>query len=112
MPIELGCPSSSSSSITAPVMDTINWAQISSSSTSTLLSDNDTFPTFYRTISDDSLQAAGIVGMLEYFNWTKLAVIYPNSLYGGYLAVEIMNLASARKSAWKVGAEHSGIQPL
>ena len=98
MPIVLGCPRSSTSSITAPVLDTINWAQLSSGATSILLSDQSKYPTFYRSIADDALQAAGIVGMLKSFEWTKVAVVYVNDLYGAYLAIEIMNLASADNS--------------
>ena len=93
VPIVLG-QRSSTCSIAAPVLETIHWAQISSSATSILLSDNNKYPTFYRTISDDSLQAAGIVEILKYFQWTKVAVIYVNDVYGAYLAIEIMHLAS------------------
>ena len=102
MPIVLGCPYSSTSSITAPVLDTIDWAQIASTATSILLSDKSKYPTFYRTIADDSLQAAGIVGILEYFEWTEVAVVYVNDIYGAYLAIEIMNLASAKETDFEV----------
>ena len=94
VPIVLG-QRSSICSITAPVLDTVNWAQISSYATSVALSDRTKYPTFYRTIADDSLQAAGIVGMLQHFEWTNIAVVYVNDLYGGFLAIEIVNLASA-----------------
>ena len=94
VPIVLG-QRSSICSITAPILNNVQWAQISSYATSIELSDNAKYPTFYRTISDDSLQAAGIVGMLKHFEWTNIAVVYVNDLYGGFLAIEIMNLASA-----------------
>ena len=94
LPIVLGCPYSSLSSVTAPALDTVNWKQISSSATSISLSEKSRYPAFYRTISADSLQAAGIIGLLEHFGWNKFAILYVNDVWGIYSTIEIMKLAS------------------
>lgn len=98
LPVVLGCPYSSLSSTTAPALAAINWAQISSTATSISLSDQSRYPSFYRSIAADSLQSAGIIGLLEHFGWTKFAIIYVNDVYGIYLGIEIMRLASIHPS--------------
>eukprot|EP01084_Bolivina_argentea_P257806 434431_1 len=92
-PISLGCPWSSLSTITSPVLAAFNMGQISSSSTSVLLSDTSKYPYFYRTIPSDSLQAQGIILLCQEFNWTKIAVVYDNDQYGSYLSINIVELA-------------------
>ena len=47
-PIILGCPWSELSTITSPALESFENGQISSGSTSILLSDADTYPYFYK----------------------------------------------------------------
>ena len=91
LPIILGCPWSSLSTATSPILNAFNFAQISSAATSPSLSSN---PSFYRSIPSDLLQAEGLILLCTTFNWTKVAVIYVNDPYGIYLSVELLNMAN------------------
>ena len=90
IPIILGAPFSSLSIITSPALAAFNWAQISSAATSVLLSDESSYPTFYRSIASDGLQSQGIITLCETFNWTRIGVLYTNSNYGVYLTSGII----------------------
>eukprot|EP01083_Nonionella_stella_P014220 39982_1 len=93
MPIVLGCDWSSLSTVTAPVLSAFSWSQISSSSTSVILSET-SFGYFYRTIPDDNLQAHALIFLCQTFNWTQIGIIHVNDNYGVYLAVAISELAT------------------
>eukprot|EP01083_Nonionella_stella_P001232 3601_1 len=92
-PIILGTPWSSLSSITNPALGAFAMGQISSGATSISLSDTSKYPYFYRTIPSDALQARGIILLCNEFNWTKIAIVYVNDVYGLYLSIGIAELA-------------------
>ena len=94
-PIVLGCDWSSLSTVTAPTLSAFEWAQISSSSTSVILSETSSFSYFYRTISNDALQAESLIHLCRTFNWTQIGIIHVNDNYGVYLAVAISELATS-----------------
>eukprot|EP01084_Bolivina_argentea_P240688 404258_1 len=80
-PIVLGCPWSSSSILTARIFDYHNLIQISSSSTSIDLSTHE-YKAFFRTIPNDELQGQAIIKLCNYYNWTKIGVVYQSENYG------------------------------
>ena len=55
---------------------------ISSTSSSDELSDRSTYPYFYRVCPPDSFQAKVMVDILEYFNWSYVAVVHEENSYG------------------------------
>eukprot|EP01084_Bolivina_argentea_P163256 284044_1 len=91
-PIVLGAPWSSLSTATAPVFAAYNMGQISASSTSIDLSNTDRYQYFYRTIPSDALQAEGLILLCVTFNWTSIAIVYVNDVYGLYLSFVLQNL--------------------
>ena len=93
-PIVLGCDWSSLSTVTAPTLSAFEWAQISSSSTSVILSETSSFSYFYRTIMNDELQSRSLIELCQIFNWTQIGIIHVNDNYGVYLAVAISELAT------------------
>ena len=97
IPIVLGCDWSSLSAVTAPTLSAFHWAQISASSTSTILSETNSFSHFYRTIPDDTLQAHSLIHLCELFDWREIGVIHVNDNWGVYLAVKIAELATEKK---------------
>ena len=57
-----------------------DWAQISSTATSKALSDRNSYPTFYRTVPSDAIQARGIINLCLIFQWNSIGVIHVNEL--------------------------------
>ena len=96
VPIVLGCDWSSLSTVTAPTLSAFEWAQISSSSTSVILSETSSFRYFYRSVPSDSLQAQSLIYLCESFDWTEIGIIHVNDNYGVYLAVSISELATSK----------------
>eukprot|EP01084_Bolivina_argentea_P138276 243480_1 len=93
-PIILGCPWSSFSVRTAPVLGAYNFGQIASSATSTALSNTKLYPFFYRTIPSDALQGKAFIELAKKFGWTKLGVVYFDDNYGINLNKVIVDEAS------------------
>eukprot|EP01084_Bolivina_argentea_P101144 181393_1 len=89
IPIIVGCPWSSHSVITAAAFATNQIGQISSGSTSTALSDTATYPTFFRTIPDDRLQALAIIKLCKKLNFNRIGIAYVNDNFGVYLVAVI-----------------------
>eukprot|EP01084_Bolivina_argentea_P139374 245200_1 len=79
-PIFLGCPWSSLSVLTSMVLDIFNLLTISSSATAPTLSARD--GSFLRTCGSDTDQAKALVQLCDYFEWSKIGVIYINDAYG------------------------------
>lgn len=61
------------------------WLQISSAATSKQLSEP-TYPTFFRTVPSDAMQAKAIIWMCTRFGWDSIALFYHGDSYGVYLA--------------------------
>ncbi|VDN01111.1 unnamed protein product [Thelazia callipaeda] len=84
-------PAKSSSTIAVQnLLQVFHIPQIGYSSTTSDLSDKDQFRYFMRVVPADAWQAKLVVAMLEYFNWTYVAVIYSAGNYGekGFEEVE------------------------
>ena len=94
IPIVLGLPTSELSISSNPLLSYFNWAQISSSASSIQLSDDKTFPTFYRTVPADDIQAQCIIKMCLYFNWTKIGILYYNDAYGTYFTNSLLEIGN------------------
>ncbi|XP_035705596.1 metabotropic glutamate receptor 3 isoform X2 [Folsomia candida] len=78
----IGGQSSSVSIHVAGLLRLFKIPQISYMSTSPQLSDRERFPYFFRTVPSDVNEAAAIIDILRYFNWTYVAVVYSDSEYG------------------------------
>ena len=81
--VVIGPTDSASSVVVASMLQVGNLPQISPSSTSDELSQS-YYRTFFRTVPPDSQQAKAISDIIEYFNWTYIAVISSDSSYGRY----------------------------
>eukprot|EP01084_Bolivina_argentea_P174358 302042_1 len=81
-PVILGCPWSSFSIRTAPVLGAYYHGQIASTATSVALSDTKSYPFFYRTIPNDALQGKALVELAKTFNWNRIGVVYFDDNYG------------------------------
>jgi glutamate receptor, ionotropic, plant len=60
----------------------VNLPLISYSATDPTLSDRNTYPTFYRTVSSDGTIALALAQLFLRFNWTTCIIIYQNDAYG------------------------------
>ena len=78
----MGATASSLSAVSNPILSAFNWGQISSASTSVLLSDKSLYPTFYRTIPSDNMQSKAIAILCKYFNWTRIGILNNNDIFG------------------------------
>ena len=67
--------------------------QVSFSSTSPLLSNRVEYSFFYRTVPPDNIQTQTMIGIVCYFNWTQVALIYVEDAYGDLGAQEVRWLA-------------------
>ena len=93
-PFILGPPFSSYSAVTAPAANAFHWSLMSSAATAVTLSDTESFPYYYRTISSDSLNVNGVIQLCLHFNWTSIAVIYTADIYGIYFANGLMEVGT------------------
>ena len=92
-PLILGCPWSSLSAVSVPTLGGFNFGQISSSTTSTYLSDSGTYPYLSNLSPNDDYQAQGIMYLCQRFNWTRIGVMYVSDFYGVYLATNVLSLS-------------------
>lgn len=94
IPFVLGVTYSVLSITVNPILSAFNWAQISSASTSVLLSDKESYPTFFRSIASDAIQSKGIALLCARFNWTKIGVVHTNDAFGVYLTQNLLELGN------------------
>ncbi|XP_038630016.1 taste receptor type 1 member 3-like [Scyliorhinus canicula] len=78
----LGPSNSELSRVIARLFSFLLIPQISYAASSNLFSDRMSFPSFYRTIPTDEVQAAAIVSIVEMFQWNWMAVIGTDNMYG------------------------------
>lgn len=79
----IGPVDSASSVVVANTLQVGNLPLISPSATSDELGKSH-FRTFFRTVPPDSQQAKAISDIIEYFNWTHIAIIGSDSSYGRF----------------------------
>eukprot|EP01084_Bolivina_argentea_P130095 229686_1 len=88
VPFILG-PDSSSYTITInPVMETFKMIQISSGATSTILSD---YPSFFRVIPTDGVQAKALILLCKHFGWNKIGILFIDNYYGSSFQRELIS---------------------
>ncbi|XP_066286232.1 metabotropic glutamate receptor 3-like [Branchiostoma lanceolatum] len=78
----VGASFSTSSILVSHLLALQQIPMISYISTSHQLSDKTQYPFFLRTATPDNLQAAAIVDLLQYFNWTYVSLVYSDGGYG------------------------------
>uniref|UniRef100_UPI00398F0A6B taste receptor type 1 member 3-like n=1 Tax=Pristiophorus japonicus TaxID=55135 RepID=UPI00398F0A6B len=78
----LGPSTSELSRVIARLFSFLLIPQISYSASSNLFSDRTYFPSFFRMIPTDEVQAAAMVSIVEMFQWNWMAVIGTNDIYG------------------------------
>ncbi|KAJ1080390.1 hypothetical protein NDU88_000606 [Pleurodeles waltl] len=78
----IGETTSSISVVMARILGLYQHPQISYSASSSLLSDRNQFPSFFRTMPSDDFQAQGLVQLLIHFGWTWIGLLAEDSDYG------------------------------
>ncbi|XP_078235197.1 taste receptor type 1 member 3 [Pogona vitticeps] len=78
----VGPSSSALSMLVTRILNFLSIPEVSFGSSSSYLSDRQTFPSFFRTIPSDSRQADAIVQLLNKFNWNWVAALATDNLYG------------------------------
>ncbi|XP_069072195.1 extracellular calcium-sensing receptor-like [Pleurodeles waltl] len=78
----IGEMTSSISVVMARILGLYQHPQISYSASSSLLSDRNQFPSFFRTMPSDDFQAQGLVQLLIHFGWTWIGLLAEDSDYG------------------------------
>ncbi|CAF4019012.1 unnamed protein product [Rotaria sp. Silwood1] len=78
----IGPALSREASIIAPFGEKIGIPVISYSATDPGLSNRNTYPTFYRTVSSDNAAALALVKLFIRFNWTSCTIIYQDDAFG------------------------------
>ncbi|XP_062888934.1 extracellular calcium-sensing receptor-like [Mobula hypostoma] len=78
----LGPSTSELSRITARLFSFLLIPQISYFASSNLFNDRMNFPSFFRTIPMDEVQAAAVVSIVETFHWNWIAVVGTDNTYG------------------------------
>ncbi|GCC35028.1 hypothetical protein chiPu_0013508 [Chiloscyllium punctatum] len=78
----LGPSNSELSKVIARLFSFLLIPQISYAASSNLFNDRTNFPSFYRTVPTDEVQAAAMVSMVKTFQWNWMAVIGTDNMYG------------------------------
>eukprot|EP01084_Bolivina_argentea_P226475 382562_1 len=81
-PFVIGPPTSGYSLTLNPLFQAFNLLHFSSTATSTFLSD---YPSFFRSVPSDDLQASAIIKLCKYFNWINIGIMYMDTKYGSSL---------------------------
>ncbi|CAF5099657.1 unnamed protein product, partial [Rotaria sp. Silwood1] len=68
--------------VIAPFGEKIGIPVISHAATDPDLSDQNTYPNFYRTVASDFAAAAALAKLFIRFNWTSCSIIYQNDAFG------------------------------
>ncbi|XP_051894956.1 taste receptor type 1 member 3-like [Pristis pectinata] len=90
----LGPSTSELCRITARLFSFLLIPQISYSASSNLFNDRMNFPSFFRTIPTDEVQAAAMVLIVETFHWNWIAVIGADNSYGRRAMAHFTKLVS------------------
>ena len=90
----IGATSSAVTVPTAKLMRLYSTPQVSYGASSPILSDQEKYKYFFRTIPADELQVRAMVDLLLHFNWTYVSAIYANDFYGNPGIAEFRKIAS------------------
>lgn len=91
----IGAESSDTSEAMGYLCNIFQVPQVSYASTSTTLSNEDTFPYFARTVAADDLQAQALAAFVEFLGWQHIAIIHADTDYATSL-VTAFSLVAAR----------------
>ncbi|OCT90683.1 hypothetical protein XELAEV_18019300mg [Xenopus laevis] len=80
----VGESGSTQSILTAQILGLYRYPQISYFATSSILSDRNLFPSFFRTIPSDELQMKGLAQLVSHFGWSWVGLVVSNDDYGQY----------------------------
>ncbi|XP_078524813.1 extracellular calcium-sensing receptor-like [Lissotriton helveticus] len=78
----IGDAGSTRSIALARILGLYRYPQISYFSTSSLLSDRNQFPSFFRTIPSDDFQSRGLAELVMHFGWTWVGILAADDDYG------------------------------
>ncbi|XP_078415310.1 taste receptor type 1 member 3-like [Cetorhinus maximus] len=78
----LGPSTSELSRVIAQLFNFLLIPQINYAASSNLFNDRMSFPSFYRTVPADEVQAAAMISIVETFQWNWVAVIGTDDMYG------------------------------
>ncbi|XP_075046956.1 taste receptor type 1 member 1 [Mixophyes fleayi] len=91
----VGPASSSFAFVTAGILGKFLVPQISYSASNELLSRKQIYPSFLRTIPSDKLQVEVILNLLQKFNWTWIAIVGSDDVYGTQGLQDLYTLATS-----------------
>ncbi|XP_012815788.1 extracellular calcium-sensing receptor [Xenopus tropicalis] len=80
----VGESGSTQSILMAQILGLYRYPQISYFATSSILSNRNLFPSFFRTIPSDELQMKGLAQLVSHFGWSWVGVVVSNDDYGQY----------------------------
>ncbi|XP_056398797.1 taste receptor type 1 member 1 isoform X2 [Hyla sarda] len=92
----VGPASSSFAFVTASILGKFLMPQISYSASNELLSRKLLYPSFFRTIPSDKLQVEVILNLLQRFNWTWIAIVGSDDVYGRQGLQDLYSLATSK----------------
>ena len=95
----VGAARSANSATAALIADIFGVALMSYSSTSASLSDKSRYPTFYRTVPPDSIQARALLDICIGQGWNRVTVLHTTSTYGASLNTNFQALAANTEMA-------------
>ncbi|XP_077118695.1 extracellular calcium-sensing receptor-like [Ranitomeya variabilis] len=78
----IGAAVSTHSILLAHILGLYRYPQISHLSTSRVLSDHKTFPSFFRTVPSDAFQSLGLAKLVLHFGWTWIGLLAMDNDYG------------------------------
>ncbi|XP_078524824.1 vomeronasal type-2 receptor 1-like [Lissotriton helveticus] len=78
----IGDSTSTRSILLARILGLYRFPQISYSASSSLLSDRNQFPSFFRTIPSDDFQSRGLAELVSHFGWTWVGLVATDDDYG------------------------------
>nr|XP_014351367.1 PREDICTED: taste receptor type 1 member 3-like [Latimeria chalumnae] len=78
----IGPSASHVTSVTGKLLSFFLIPQVSYDSSSVIFNNKINFPSFFRTVPSDSLQSEGMISLIKMFNWTWIAAIGSNDVFG------------------------------
>ncbi|XP_069618635.1 extracellular calcium-sensing receptor-like [Ranitomeya imitator] len=85
----VGDSASTRSILMAQILGLYSYPQISYFSTSSLLSNKNVFPSFFRTIPSDTFQSQGLAELILYYGWKWVGLLAADNEYGQF-AIQVV----------------------